>query len=101
MIMAGSRAKTTVRRIYDQVNLALWAGLVGFAIFCAFVIVPQMPRYRAEAEAARANAREQADALYCKRWGFAKGSAAYLGCMSDLLELRRSIERQLDDEAVP
>lgn len=97
--MAGSRAKTTVRRIYDQVNLALWAGLVGFAIFCAFVIVPQMPRYRAEA--ARANAREQADALYCKRWGFAEGSAAYVRCMSDLLELRRSIERQLDDEAVP
>jgi hypothetical protein len=99
--MIHSRSRATVVRIYNQVNLALWAALAAFLLFCAFVIVPQMPRTQAEAKAARVAAREREDAFYCKRWGFAEDTAAYAGCMSDLIALRRSVEQQLADESLP
>lgn len=99
--MADGRVKGIVLRIYDQVNLALWSALVAFLIFCAFVIAPKMPRYRADALAARAAARESEDAFYCRRWQLSEGTASYARCMSDLLEFRRSIERQLADDSLP
>lgn len=99
--MTDSRARTSVLRLYDQINLALWAALVAFLVFCAFVIAPQMPRYQAEAQAARAAAREQEDAFYCRRWGFGEGTATYARCMSDLIAFRHSIERQLADDSLP
>lgn len=99
--MTDPRVRTTALRIYDQINRALWAALVAFVIFLAFVIVPQMPRYRADAQAARAAAREREDAFYCKRWGLREGTAGYSRCMTDLLELRRSIEQQLADDVLP
>lgn len=99
--MAEPRPRTTALRIYDQINLALWAALVAFVLFCAVVIAPRMPRTRAEAEAARAAAREQEDAFYCKRWGLREGSATYARCMSDLIQFRLGVEQQLDDESLP
>ena len=99
--MADRRIKTTVLRIYDQVNLALWAALVAFLVFFVFVIAPQVPQTQAVAQAAQAAAREQKDAFYCKRWGLAEGSVRYARCMSDLLQFGRSIERRLADDGLP
>lgn len=99
--MADRHPKTTLLRIYDQVNLALWAALTAFLIFFALVIVPQMPHHQADAQAARAAAREREDAFYCKRWGLAHGSEKFSKCMTDLIELRRSIDTQFSEDLLP
>ena len=99
--MAQQSLRTVALRIYEQVNLALWAALVALVIFCAVVIVPQMPRTRADGQVARAAAREHEDAFYCKHWGLSDGTPTYAKCMTDLITFRRSIEQQRDDESLP
>jgi hypothetical protein len=99
--MATPRVKTTVLRIYDQVNLALWAALAALVIFFVIVAVPQIPRSRAQAEAARAAAREKEDTFYCRRWGLDEGRALYARCMRDLIVFRRNVEQQFDEDSLP
>ena len=99
--MANRRFRPTALRVYEEVNLALWAALIAMLIFFAFFIAPHIPQYQADAEATRLADRERQDTLYCKGWGLDQKSANYTKCMSDLIELRRSIEAQFSEDLLP
>jgi hypothetical protein len=96
--MGNGRIRTFVLQIYDNVHLALWAmliaGLIVFAVFDA----PNLSKGLAHYDAMRANDIQNEDAFYCDKWGMGPGHKRFEGCMSDLRQFRRSVEKRLNQE---
>src|SRR5579884_4014697 len=85
------RAMAIARRVYDEINIALWALVVVF-------IAPKLPELRARAEALRAEAINAQDEWYCQRWHMGPGTPMHSQCVLDLVQYRQSIENRLADE---
>ncbi|HET9618765.1 MAG TPA: hypothetical protein VHL34_13690 [Rhizomicrobium sp.] len=82
-------------RIYDHVELALWASLLaGVAVFAVFV-VPGLPAAQQRNEAERVAAFEHECEFYCTKWGLERGTHRYATCVSDLHQFRTSVAKQL------
>jgi len=63
-------------RIYDHVELALWASLLaGVAVFAVFV-VPGLPAAQQRNEAERVAAFEHECEFYCTKWGLGEARTA-------------------------
>ena len=94
------RIKALLSRVYDEVHMGLWAILIAGLIFFGVVGLPAMTPDEAGYAAARAHANETEDAFYCRRWGLIAGSGKHRTCMSDLEQLRRSVEKQMAYDSV-
>ena len=92
------RILETVRAIYDEVNLALWAIAVALVVYIVAVILPQAPQARAQAELLRTQEINAENDWYCTRWHMGPGTAMHSRCIMDLQQLRTSIENRLADE---
>jgi hypothetical protein len=84
-----------IGRIYDHVEIALWAGLVAAVAAFAVFVVPGLPAAQQRSEAERLAAFEQECHFYCTKWGLEQGTRRYSTCVSDLRQFRTSIVRQL------
>jgi hypothetical protein len=92
--MTGQKV-TLLGRIYDHVELALWASLVaGVAVFAVFV-VPGIPAAQQRSEAERLAAFEHECQFYCTKWGLQHGTPRYAACISDLHQFRTSVVKQI------
>ena len=92
------RVLEVVRAIYDEVNLALWAIAVAFAVYAALVVLPKVPQARAQVELLRAQQINAENDWYCARWHMGSGTAMHDQCVMDLQQLRISIENRIADE---
>jgi hypothetical protein len=92
------RWRMVVEKAYDQVNLALWAGLCAVLIFFALFVAPNIPASRAKYSHFKAAQDETEHEFYCKRWGMLPGTMKYQQCMADLLQFRRSVEKQVVED---
>jgi hypothetical protein len=91
----GEQKATLLGRLYDHVEIALWASLVaGVAVFAVFV-VPGIPAAQQRSEAERIAAFEHECEFYCTKWGLQRGSRRYSACISDLHQLRNSVVKQI------
>ena len=87
-----------VRRLYDEVEAALWASLVVFVIyFCAFV-VPDMPQQQAKAKLVRDREIANENSHYCAKWGKELATREHMLCTMDLQELRKSVHQSLAND---
>jgi len=92
--MTGQKARL-LGRLYDHVELALWASLIaGVAVFAVFV-VPGLPAAQQRSAAERLAAFEQECQFYCTKWGLERGTRGYATCVSDLHQFRTSVVKQL------
>jgi hypothetical protein len=84
-----------IRTLHFEANLALWSGLIAFLIMFGFFVAPNIRAYQAAAEAEKRSELSAENDMYCRRWNFVPGTAAYRACLDDLQALRTSIERRL------
>ena len=94
-----NQARRIVRRVYDNVNLALWAIAAAMLIVLGVFGVPTPLAHHSRYEAQRAQAIEAEDEFYCRKWGMAAGSGRHSICMTDLEQFRHSVEKRVADEA--
>ena len=93
--MSGGGKTTLLGRVYDHVELGLWAMLVaGLIVFVAFV-APGIPAAQQRSAAERQAAFEHECDFYCARWGMGPGTRGYSKCASDLHQFRESVVKQL------
>ncbi len=92
------RAMAIARRVYDEINIALWALAVVLAFYVVVFIAPKLPELRARAEALRAEAINAQDEWYCQRWHMGPGTPMHSQCVLDLVQYRQSIENRFADE---
>jgi hypothetical protein len=97
--MNSSRTITVVRKVYDNVELALWAALLAFVIYGVTCVAPNLPQAARRAENLRALKIAEDNSSYCERWGLKRGTQEHTLCAVDLYELRKRIEQEFADEA--
>jgi hypothetical protein len=90
--------RTIAGKVYDHVNMALWASLCAVIIFFVLFVAPNVSAYNAEYETDRATQHEIEHDFYCRRWGMLPGTTRYGRCKSDLGQFRRSVEQQVSEE---
>ena len=84
-----------VQRLHFETNVALWSGLIAFLIVFGLFVVPDITKYQAAYQAAKASQVSSENDAYCRRWNFVRGTGAYRSCLDDLQTLRNSIEKKL------
>jgi hypothetical protein len=85
----------TVHRIYNEINVALWALLCVATIYVAVFVVPHLPDIWARAERQLAQEIAAENVLYCGKWGMARGTPKFESCALDLQRIRAAAERRL------
>lgn len=89
-----------VGRIYDAIELALWASLIAGLFVFALFIVPGIPAAQQRSAAARAAAFEHECEFYCSKWGMPAGSRRHEGCISDLKQFSRAVIKRIEEDDV-
>jgi hypothetical protein len=84
-----------IGRVYDQINTALWGGLIAFLLFFAVVVLPHVKKDQAAYEAGVAAEISAENDSYCRRFRFVPATDAYRSCLDDLQRLRMSIEKRV------
>ena len=87
-----------VGRIYDGIELALWASLIAGLVVFALFIVPGIPAAQQRAAAARAAEFEHECDFYCSKWGMPAGTRRHDRCMSDLKQFSRAVIKRLEED---
>lgn len=97
--MNSEKAVVVLRRVYDEVHLALWAALTAFVVYFAAFVAPDLPRIHARAQTLRAQAAAAEQNSACANLGMGPKSPMYDRCIADLQQYRAHIEQQLADES--
>ena len=88
----------SVSRIYDKVEITLWALiLLGTICFFAFT-VPNFLQIWARVEGIRAQAIAAENALYCEKLGMTTATQTYEQCLLTLGEFRLKVEKRIAAE---
>ncbi|MGH6672213.1 MAG: hypothetical protein ACRECV_09610 [Xanthobacteraceae bacterium] len=95
--MNSDRTMVVVRRVYDEVHLALWATLTAFVVYFAVFVAPYLPRIHARAERLQAQQAAAEQVSTCGKLGIGPNSVMYDRCMSNLQRYRAHIEQQFGD----
>jgi hypothetical protein len=96
--MNDDRIWPLVGRIYDGIELALWAGLIAGLVVFALFIVPGIPAAQQRSAAAHAAAFEHECDFYCSKWGMPAGTRRHDGCMSDLKQFSRAVTKRIEED---
>jgi hypothetical protein len=95
--MNDQRSWPLVGRIYDAIEIALWASLIaGLAVFAVFV-VPGIPAAQQRSAAVQAAAFEHECDVYCSKWGMPAGTRRHEQCMSDLKQFSRAVAKRIEE----
>lgn len=86
-----------ISRIYDNVNAALWAGLIAFVLFFSVVVAPTISERRAKAESETVLAISAEHSSYCNKFVMQADTPAYRQCVLDLQEFRAKVLNRFVD----
>lgn len=87
-----------VSRVYDQVEIALWALLLsGIICFSAFTL-PKLPQILARIDAIRAQEIAAENTFYCEKLGMMARTVKYKQCLLTLGEFRIKVEKRVAAE---
>jgi hypothetical protein len=89
-----SRVRRFIDQAYVEIEIALWAALLAFAIFFFAVVAPHIPETTAKAQSAHILAVADENHRLCSKWGKAEGTPAHDACVLDLQVLRGAIEKR-------
>ena len=98
--MKSSKAMIIIRKVYDWVESALWAGLTGFVIYFSIYIVPNMSEIGRQVENVRIMKNAAENSSYCEKWGMKRQTHEHTLCTMDLQELRKKIEQEFADQVL-
>jgi hypothetical protein len=91
--------KEKVRRVYDNVEAALWATLLAFVIYFIVFTLPNMRRISEQNEIAQLQEIAAENASYCEKFGMIAGTENFNHCLLDLGEFRMKVENRMSDHS--
>jgi len=84
-----------IRRVYEEINTALWGGLVAFLLYFVVAVLPYMEESQAAYQARLAAETSNENDTYCRRFHLVPATDAYRSCLDDLQRLRISVEQRV------
>jgi hypothetical protein len=98
MAMNRDKIWESVSRIYDQVEIALWALLLSGTIFFLAFTVPKLPQILAQVETIRSQEIAAENSRYCEKLGMTAGTQKDEQCLLTLGEFRLKVEKRIAAE---
>ena len=96
--MRPSKISELIGRVYDYVEVALWATLFAFVIYFVVFTIPNMREIRAQNERTQVQEITVENALYCEKFGMKVGTEKHNQCLLDLAEFRTKVEKRMHDD---
>ncbi len=89
----------SLRRIYKNVEITLWAVLSAFVIYFAVFVGRSLPAQWAQAEKIRVQEIGAENSHYCEMMGSKAGTQKHEQCALYLREFRLKVEKRIADES--
>src|SRR5262245_30580824 len=96
--MKATRIREIASRVYDNVEVALWAMLFAFVIYFITFILPKMPEIQAQNERIRVEEIAVENGAFCKQLDIKQGTANYNQCLLDVGQFRLKVEQRVHAE---
>jgi hypothetical protein len=96
--MKSLKNREIVGRIYDNVEIALWAMLLAFVIYFIAFVIPKVPEIQARAERIRAEEIAAENSSVCEKLGIKRRIDKYNQCLLDVGAFRLKVEKRINDE---
>src|ERR1035437_2269151 len=96
--MKSSKARELVSRIYDNVEIALWAMLLAFVVSFVAFILPKVPEIRAQGERIQADEMVAENASICVTQHRIRANEMYNQCLLDVGAFRVKVEKRFNDQ---
>jgi hypothetical protein len=95
--MKSFKTREIVSRVYDNVEIALWAMLLAFVIYFVAFILPKLPEIQAQQERIRVEEIGVENASLCEELGTKRGADKYNQCLLAVGAFRAKVEKRLND----
>ena len=96
--MKSSKARELVSRIYDNVEIALYAMAFAFVIYFVAFILPKVPEMQAQWQRIRAEEIAAENASLCLKLDTKRGTEKYNQCLLDVGAFRMKVEKRIAEE---
>jgi len=95
--MKSLKLSQVISRVYDNVEIALWAMLFAFVIYFVAFILPRLPEIQAQAERIRVEEIAVENASVCEELGAKRGTDNYNRCLLVVGAFRAKVEKRVYD----
>src|SRR5262245_60729157 len=97
LAMKSSKTREIVSRVYDHVEIALWATLFAFVIYFIVFTMPNVAETQAQRERIRMQENAIQDAAFCEKLDIKRGNTKYDQCLLDMGQFRFNVEKRFLD----
>jgi hypothetical protein len=85
-------------RVYDNIEIAMWAMLFAFVIYVITFVLPKLPEIQAQRTRVRVEEIGAENASLCEKLSIKRGIEKYNQCLLDVGEFRSKVEKRANDE---
>jgi hypothetical protein len=96
--MKSSKARELVSRIYDNVEIALYAMAFAFVLYFVTFVLPKVPDMQAQWQRIRAEEIAAENASLCEKLDTKRGTEKYNQCLLDVGAFRMKVEKRIAEE---
>ena len=97
--MKSSKFWDIVERLYDNVEIGLWATLLAGVVFLVVFVIPALPTIRSQYQRVRAQQIADENSFFCRKLNKKVGTPAYDECLLVLGDFRLKVEQRIYDES--
>jgi hypothetical protein len=91
------KTRETVSRVYDHIEIALWAILFAFVLYFVAFLMPNVSETQAQREIIRVQEIAAENEAFCEKLDIKRGSNKYNQCLLDIGQFRLKAEKRVLD----
>ena len=91
------KTREIVSRVYDHVEIALWAILLAFVIYFIAFVMPNVSETQAQREIIRVEEIAAENAAFCEKLDMKRGTDKYNQCLLVIGQFRLNAEKRVLD----
>jgi hypothetical protein len=91
------KTREIVSRVYDHVEIALWAILFAFVVYFIVFTMPNVAETQAQRERIRVQETAAENAAFCEKLDIKRGTNKYDQCLLDIGQFRLNAEKRVLD----
>ena len=91
------KTREVVSRVYDHLEVALWAILFAFVIYFIAFVLPDISQTQAQRQIIRVQEIAAENETFCEKLDLKRGTSKYNQCLLDIAQFRLNTEKRVLD----
>jgi hypothetical protein len=91
------KTREIVSRVYDHIEVALWAILFAFVIYFIAFVMPDVSETQAQRQIIRVQEIAAENEAFCEKLDLKRGTSKYNQCLLDIGQFRLNAEKRVLD----